>query len=54
MLKDREMFFRYHRMTPNRFEHLLSLVEDKITKKETRLRKPATMTVVYWQIRKWV
>ena len=24
LLKDRELFFRYHRMTPNRFEHLLS------------------------------
>lgn len=40
MLKDREMFFRYHRMTPNRFEHLLSLVKDRLTKEETKLRKP--------------
>ena len=38
--KSREMFFRYHRMTPDRFEHLLSLVKDNLTKKETHLRKP--------------
>ena len=39
LLKDKEMFFRYHRMTPSRFEHLFSLVKDRITKKDTRLRK---------------
>ena len=40
MQKDREMFFRYYRMTPDRFEHFLSLVKDRLTKKETNLRKP--------------
>lgn len=40
LLRDRESFFRFHRMVPERFHHLLSLVEDRITKKETNLRKP--------------
>ena len=40
LLQDRELFFRYHRMTPTRFEHLLSLVEDRITKQKTQFRKP--------------
>lgn len=39
-MKDDELFFRYHRMTPARFEHLLSLVEDQITKKRTNFREP--------------
>ena len=40
LLKDEELFFRYHRMTPSRFEHLLSLIETQITKMETKFRKP--------------
>ena len=40
LLQDKELFFRYHRMTPSRFEHLLSLVEDKITKEKTNFRDP--------------
>ena len=43
LLQDRELFSRYHRMTPDRFEHLLLLlVKDDITKKEMRFRKPIT------------
>ena len=34
---DREYYFRYMRMSPERFDHLLSLVEDKISKQDTRL-----------------
>ena len=30
------MFFRIRKMTPNRFEHLLSLVKNRPTKKETQ------------------
>ena len=37
--KDREHFFRYLRMTPDRFGHLLSLVQPKIEKKDTHFRK---------------
>ena len=37
--KDREYFFRYLRMSPDRFDHLLSLVKDRIEKRNTRLRK---------------
>ena len=40
LLQDKELFFRYHRMTPSRFEHLLSLVEEKITKEKTNFRDP--------------
>ena len=40
LVKDKELFFRYHRMTPARFEHLLSLIKHRITKKRTHLRKP--------------
>ena len=36
---DREYFFRYFRMNPERFDHLLELVGDKIVKKDTRFRK---------------
>ena len=39
-MKDNELFFRYHRMTPSRFEHLHSLVKDSITKNKTRFREP--------------
>ena len=36
---DREWFYRYVRMSPERFDHLLSLIRHKITKKDTRLRE---------------
>ena len=36
---DCECYFRYLRMNPERFDHLLSLVKDKITKENTRFRK---------------
>lgn len=39
---DREFHYRYLRMSKERFDHLLSLVRDKITKKDTRLRKAIT------------
>ena len=39
-LGDREMYFRYMRMTPNRFEHLLRLVAPAITKMVTNYREP--------------
>ena len=37
--QDREYFFRFMRMTPERFDHLLSLVRPKIEKQDTHLRK---------------
>ena len=40
--KDREFHYRYVRMTKERFDHLLSLVREKITKKDTRLREAIT------------
>ena len=33
---DREFHYRYLRMSRERFDHLLSLVRDKITKRDTR------------------
>ena len=33
------MFFRYLRMIPGRFDHLLSLVKEQIEKKDTCFRK---------------
>ena len=38
--KDREYFFRYLRMTPDRFGHLLSLVRPRIEKKIQILDSP--------------
>ena len=37
---DREMYFRYVRMTPNCFEYLVTLVALRITKTTTNYRKP--------------
>ena len=37
---DREMYFRYTRMTPDRKEHLLSLVAPHITKLSTNHKQP--------------
>ena len=39
-LADKKMFFRYMRMIPLSFEHLLSLVAAKITKQTTNYREP--------------
>ena len=41
---NRELFFRYICMTPERFDHRLSLVKEQIEKKDTRFCKsiPAT------------
>ena len=39
MKTDREQFFRYTRMSSDRFHHLLGLVEEKISKKDTQFRK---------------
>ena len=36
---DREYFFKYLRMSPERFEHLFSLVAPSITKEDTKFRK---------------
>ena len=36
---DRQYFFRYMRMSPERFDHLLSLVQDKMCKRNTRFRE---------------
>ena len=33
-------FLKYTRMTPDRFQHLLGLVRNKIVKQETKFRKP--------------
>ena len=37
---DKEMYFRYMRMTPGRMEHLFNLVAPRITKLSTNLRQP--------------
>ena len=39
MRNDRELFFRYFRMSPERFDHLLTLVWEQIEKKDTAFRK---------------
>ena len=36
---DRELFFRYIRMTPERLDHFLSLKREQIEKKDTRFCK---------------
>ena len=36
---DREYYYRFLRMSPERFDHLLSLVGERIAKKDTRFRK---------------
>ena len=43
-----ESFFRYIRMTPEKFGHLLSLVKEQIEKKDTRFRK-SIPAVARWQ-----
>ena len=39
-LGDRESYFRYMRMSPDRFQHLLSLIEPLVTKETTNFREP--------------
>ena len=39
MRSDRELFFRYFRMSPERFDHLLALVREQIEKEYIALRK---------------
>ena len=39
-LGDREWHFKFIRMSPERFEHLLSLVAPHISKQKTKLRNP--------------
>ena len=36
---DRELFFRYFRMSPQRFDQLLTLVREQKEKKDTAFRK---------------
>ena len=38
MHNDRELFFRYFRVSPKRFDHLLTLVREQIEKKNTAFR----------------
>ena len=39
MRDDIELFFRYFRNSPERFDHLLTLVREQIEKKDTAFRK---------------
>ena len=39
---DREFHYRYLRMSEGRFDHLLGLIRDKITKKDTMMREALT------------
>ena len=39
---DREFHYRYLRMSKERFDHLLNLLREKITKKDTKLREAIT------------
>ena len=39
-LFDKEYFFRFVRMTPQRFEHLLSLVGPHLQRTTTKMREP--------------
>ena len=36
---EREFYFRYLRMNPERFEHLLNLVKNKISKEDAKFRR---------------
>ena len=37
---DREFHYRYIRMSKERFDHLLSLIREKVTKKQTKMGEP--------------
>ena len=39
MHNDRELFFHYFRVSPERFDHLLTLVREQIEKKNTAFRE---------------
>ena len=39
-LSDRDSFYKYFRMTPSRFDHLLSLIGPQITRQHTNFRSP--------------
>ena len=39
MRSDRELFFRYFRMSPERFDHLITLVKGQIGKRDTAFTK---------------
>ena len=39
MRNDRELFFRYFRISPEKFDHLLTVVRNQIEKKDTTFRK---------------
>ena len=41
-LSDHESFYKYFRMTPQRFDHLLSLVGPLISHQETKFRAPVS------------
>lgn len=45
---DREYFFRYMRMSPERFDYLLSLVTPFITKDRCRSRTPISASARLW------
>ena len=40
LVEDRGLLFRYHRITPGRFEHLLSSVKHRIAKKGAKFQNP--------------
>ena len=44
-LFDKEYFFRFVRMTPQRFEHLLSLVGPHLQQTTTKMREPISPAV---------
>ena len=44
MRNDRELFFRYFRMSPERFDHLITLVKDQIGKRDTAFTKAFSAT----------
>ena len=41
---DHEMYFRYMRMSPSRFERLLALIVPKITKKQPTIESQSHLT----------
>ena len=39
MRNDKELFFHYFRLSPERFDHLVTLVREQIEKKDATFRK---------------